>query len=487
MILSHPAARMAAGCLLLTLFFVPFSAGQTPTLPIDNPAESVVGFAVITPQSFAEVKYLGNVVLPLIVHDLSRDSGTANEAPGGGTAFSPSGHSTALTIKEIRPANALGWQVLLGSPFVQSIGGEVVETTVLISTSPLLNVQEISVDIEAVFTGPGGETRNQTVTLNAQVERYDTALARITNPQIRAGQFESVRYQVMVSNDGVYPDTYQFIVGTDKDEFRVLSPPNLYVPAKETRYTNITILTPKDKVYELGQTAVVTVKVQSLTGTGVYSTVGVLQVRGPYIPTYWIPVIIVGLISAVVVTRNRRLEAGLRKLEKGRPRRVQPTARQTVLLAELKRRDPEAYAKRKAQLDAIYAARRDAYRDGKKTRRDRERKEHEAAVAELRADKQRLKAKAREQKRAVKLERSADKKQRKADRKAAKVQAKLDKKQAKLDKKAEKKRDKEIGKKRKELEKQKVKLEKTQAKAEKAEAKLARAAARAEKKRAKSR
>lgn len=466
MAFSGPVARGAAGLLLFIALLVPSVSAQVPDIPTD-PMETTYGFAVVAPKSFAEVNYLGNALLPLFVHDLSRDSGNARELPTGGAGASPVGHTVSLRVAEIIPADYEGWQVLVGQPVIPTIGGDVIETSILVATTPMINTQQITAVIEAVFEGPNGYMQNQTLIINAEVANYDVALVQVTNPTAAAGQYEKVQFQVRVLNDGVYPDSFSFDVKTDKAGFIVVPPPNLYVPPKSERYTNVTVITPKDAVYEFGKNAVITVQARSVTGNGVYTTVGVLKVHGPYIPVYWIPLILVGMVSTGILVKERREQAELRRLGKGKPRRVEPTPRQAVLLAELKRKDPEAYKERKARLDAIYAQRREKYRGERKERAARDREEHRQAMAEMKEERRAKAAAAKEAKKQAALDKKAAKKQARLDKKAAKKQAKVDKKEAKI-----------LAKKRGKLEKQKAKLEK---KAEKAAAKQAKVDAKAEK------
>lgn len=483
MALSAPAAaRTAAG--LVFLLLIPLAAAQAPPDP-QTFTGSVVGFVVTAQKSSIDVGYLSGTQVPIIVRDLSRDGGQVDPNSGGSVGVLP--HSVTLTVLNLTPSDYQGWQVLVGHQFIPLAGGQTFETSLLVQTTPAINVDEIAFDLLANYTGPGGVQQTQTLHFVAQVNPYGAMFARITNPTAKAGQFDVVNFDLMISNQAVYPDTFTISARADKPEFRVVVPGSVYVGPLETRHVNISVLTPKGKFYEFGLNSVVTAQVESSSGLSQYTAVGVIQTRGFHIPVYWFPLLLVGVVSAAIVTRagSERLERN--RLAKGEPRRVQLTPRQEILLAELKRRDPEAYKARREQLAAIYKERRTTYKGARKERLARDREQRKTAIAEMKVNRARMKA-----------EEKAAKKQRALEKKAAKKQAKLDKKQAKIEAKALKKEAKILGKKRAKLEKQKAKLDKkaekqaakdakAQAKADKAAAKQAKADAKAAKKRDKAR
>lgn len=468
--LRSPALRMAALGLLLALL-LPFAAAQAP--PVAPP--QFVGFAVVCPQQMIEVDYRGVKQTTCFLHDLTRDSGAVEGLP---TKVSTLPHTTTLALDRIEPNGTVGWQVQLSHNFVPTMGGDVVPITFSFLTTPQINEDQIRAIVNATYVHPQtGQRLNQTLVFDARVNRYDIAHVRTLTPPARAGQFDIVRYQVAVSNDGVFPDVYRIEVVGPRD-FKVSQPPNLYVPPLETRVVNISILTPQGKLYELGRPVTFDFKVRSTYGTGSYSSVGLLRVSGPYVPSYWIPLTLVALVSLVVTTRATRERIERRRLERGRPRRVAVTPKQAVLLAELKRSDPDAYAQRKAQLDAVYAGRRARYRDAYREQQARDREERKLARAEF-----------IEKKKQRKLDRKAEKLRLKAEAKAAKKQAKLGRKETKLKEKELKKKTKLLGKaraKQAKLDAKQAKRDaKAQAKADKLAAKEAKAAAKAAKKAAK--
>lgn len=477
MVPPTPAPRMAAGALLLLTFLLPSVHAQVPGLPAD-PQSGAFGFAVSCNPSFVEVAYLGSGEFACVVQDVSADSGSAPNGPR--TGLTPVPHSVTLELVGMAPADAQGWQLLIGLPFVPTYSGAVVPVPISVKTTPQITVPQVTFNIRANFSGPNGYTATQDFTLTAQVKRYDAAFAEVMGKIKRAGQDEDVEYTLQITNLGVYPDVYEFAVQSQDPGFQVASPAGVYVPPLSTRNVTIAVMTPNDKVYELGRNTLIFVTVRSTTGVGVYSSTGILQMRGPYLPPHWVPLFVVGLVSAIIVTRGTRERAELRRLEKGRPRRVEPTPRQAILLAELKRKDPEAYKARKAALDAVYAQRREAYLAAYKERKAADREEARQAKAEYKAARKRRKveekARRTQEKREAKerkiLERKEDKLRRKKEKELAKKRKELQKRQAKLDKKQAK------------VDAKQAKADaKAQAKVDKAAAKQAKAEAKAAKRR----
>jgi hypothetical protein len=261
-------------------------------------------------------------------------------------------------------------------------------------------------------------------------------------------------YSVLVQNTGVYPDSYRFTVKAAEDLF-ITTPSDVYIPAGESRVVNFSVLTPRGKLYELGRSEAISIKVNSMGfdgrgGTGVYSTTGLLQIRGFYIPVYWIPLLLVGLVSMGVVVRGARETREQHRLERGAPREVELTPRQAVLLAELRRTDPEAYKEKRKALATVYTERRQDYRSHRKERLAADREEARQAKLEFAA-----------QKKARKAQRIEDRKRRAEEARAAKREAKL-----------LRQKERELGKKRKVLEKAQAKQAKVDAKLAAKQAKI---------------
>lgn len=469
MVPRAPAPRMAAGAFLLLALLAPLPNAEAQPLPF-TPQSATFGFAVSCNPSFVLVPYLGTGDYDCVVQDVSYDSvSTSTSGPRSG--LSPVVHTVTLELVGVSPPDAQGWQILIGLPLVPTQAGSTVPVPINVKTTPQINVPAVTFQILATFTTPDGYVATQNITLGAQVERYDFAFAEVKGKIKRAGLDENVEYVVEVTNFGVYPDVFEFTVSADKEAFQVTTPAGVYVPPLSSRNVTVGVLTPNDKVYDLGRTTLVSITVRSTTGVGVYTTSGILQTRGAYLPEHWIPLFLVGVVSAIVVARGSRERAQMRRLEKGRPRRVEPTPRQAVLLAELRRKDPEAYKARRAGLDSVYKERRSAFLSAYRERKASDREEHKQAKAEFKA--------------ARKKRRAEDKARRTREKREAKARKILDRKEAKIRKKKEKelaKRRKALGKKKAKLDKKQAKIDAKQAKADAKQAALdAKAQAKAEK------
>lgn len=412
--------------------------------------------------------YAGSDMANCEVKDLSRDSLVIPGSPGG---TSLNRHMVVWSWEPINnETNATaGWQVIVSESTRYPLGGETIPFTVEVKATPLVERQDFDFLVHVDYTDSNtGYTNRTTIPFHTEVNQYDFAVVAVTQATKaqRVGQDDIVRYTVEVANVGVYPDSYAFSIKADPD-LGVTTPPNLYVPPGETRTTVVTLLTPHDKLYEIGRSTSILIKVNSVTGSGVYSTVGVLQIRGLYLPTYWIPLLLVGLVSMGVLVRGSREKALLAKAERGRPRRVELTPRQAVVLAELRRTDPDAYKEKRASLDSVYRERLSDYRGHRKERAAADAEEARQARAEFLAAKKARKAKRAEEKREAKRQRAEQARQAKLDKRDAKREAKLVKKKEKI------------------LAKTRAKLEKKQAKEAKKQAKLDAAQARADAKAAK--
>jgi hypothetical protein len=417
--------------------------------------ETFIGFSIVCPQQSVEVGYGQVAELRCTFFDLTRDSGAAQGNPSPSATLP---HTTTLTVPAIEPSTAKGWTVQSSHTHLPSNGGDQVEITFRFLTTPLINVDEIAAIVVANYTHPSGQTRNQTLVFHAQVDPYDIAHVDmvVEDKTQKAGQFDVVKYRVVVTNDGVFPDSYRFEV-SGPPGFFVAPPPNLYVPPRENRTAIVTVLTPHGKLYDLGTNGAFTIKVFSTMGTGAYSTTGLLHVEGPYLPSYWIPLTLVGLVSLAVASRSTRESMERHRLEKGKPRPVEISPRQSVLLAELKREDPDAYKSRREQLVAVYRARKERYGDAYREQRAKDKEERKVAKAELAEAKKRRAA-----------EKKLGRAQRKAQRREAALAAKAQKQELREKRKA-------LGKTEKKLEKARRKQAKLDAKQAKLDAKQAKA------------
>lgn len=466
--------------LFLLVLLTPFASAQTPEVPtlpsLEDLERAPLAVALTTEEGFVQAKYPLGASTSFVIHDLSQDGGDPNR--GAGAPVRP--HIVDLRVVNFDEIQELGWQVQLGGSSLQMFAGLTERIEVNFVTTPQIKTREVTATILAELYDPtNSEMRvNATINLTGQVLPYSRPLARmLTFPQV-AGQFERVKFEVLVSNDAVYHDVFEITATLDREGYEAVAPQTIYVPPLSTRTFNITVQTPKSGLYDWGTAGTLSVGIRSLNTGATGSAVGIIRSEGLYISSYWLPLLLVGMASAGVLVRDRRRNAELKRLEKGRARRVEPTPRQAVMLAALKREDPEAFKEQRARMDALYKARREKYRE-----------ERKAIVIADKVERKQAQQEYKEATRAQKLQRKADRKQAKIDRKAARKQAKIDRKeakqQAKLDKKERKRLGKELEKKRKQLDKARAKQAKLDAKEAKAQAKAAKAEERAARKAAK--
>lgn len=439
--------------MLLLLLVVPPSDAQIPT-EIGKQALAIV---VLCDDTTLEPAYAGQDEVTCILQDLSRDSVYAPGATSGQGAVQ---HQIHIYTRPKPESNAtLGYQVIVTRPYSNLYGGDVVPFQVNVKATPQVNAQDYNFELVADYTAQGGYNQTIVIPFSAQVDTYDFALVSWADNQAKsAGLDDVVTYSILVQNTGVYPDSYRFTLTADP-VLKVITPSNVYVPPMESRVVNFSVLTPHDKILEMGHTYPIGVKVNSMGfggsgGTGVYSTTAILNLSGVYVPVYWIPLLLVGLVSMGVVVRGARETSERHRLERGAPREVDLAPRQVVLLSELKRTDPATYKEKKAALDSVYKERRQDYRAHRKERAAADAAEAKVARAEFLAQKKARREQEREAKKRRIEERRAEAKEAKllrqkekvlakkrkvleaAQAKQAKKDAKVAAKQAKIDAKA---------------------------------------------------
>lgn len=427
----------------------PGASAQLPPLPalpgadgnttIDGNAAKQIALGLNV--TYTRIAYLGQARIAFRLDDLSRDSlfqpGTPLAQPG---SFEYDAISVTLEWQTPDGRPPAGWAAFAPASSAYLYGGDFIEGDLVVSNGGAIRDQIVKLRVNATYTNPrDGTTLTDDETLTLQVEPYYQGFIFVKEypPKSEYGQFETIRVPVEVRNTGIYPDTFDFET-IAPEGFQVHVDPRVYVEPLSSRVVNLTIVTPHGKLYEPGRPGTIFVNAHSINDPEItYTAVVPIQIRGAYVPVYWIPLFLLSLVSTASLVSRRLERAEMARLEKGRPRYPSPSAKQSVLLAELKRRDPEAYKARKAQLDAIYKARVAEYRERRKDEVTAERLEMRVARAELSRDRkarrERRKAEKREAAQRAKAERAERKEQRKRAKVLGKQKAKLAKKRAKLD------------------------------------------------------
>ncbi|HEX2021692.1 MAG TPA: hypothetical protein VHH36_03215, partial [Candidatus Thermoplasmatota archaeon] len=282
-----PAVRWlpAAGTLLLLLL----GGAAAAQLPVDPLPQSHIAVAISGEQTFVQVPYNGVGRGQLVVVDLSQDSGATNADPDGVDANL---HNVQLTIVNDAEIVASGWLVSLGETSFQMTGGRQREVPVIVQTTPQVSTQDVEAIVVAEMFDPAtGRRVNATTTVVGDLSPYSRATARmLTFPQV-AGQFETVQFEVRITNDAVFPDVFSVEAFADKDDFILIAPPNVFVPPLSSRSFNVSVRTPYGVPYEFGESTTLAVRMTSVYTGQTFPVVGILRVEGFYFSTAWWPLL----------------------------------------------------------------------------------------------------------------------------------------------------------------------------------------------------
>lgn len=448
-VLSGSARAVTRGALtavvvlsFLLVVLAPPAAAQVPPLPappapapLHPPSGSEMKqISLDADTTFVDVPYQAQGIVKIIVRDLSRDS--AQGQPGVPfPAPLALEFDQILVSAEFEGGPKIGWGLGLGITSPSLRGGESAEGNLIVQTVGRLEQQIVRIHVNATLHLRNGSKLVEGEVITARVLPYYRGVLQVLEASATAGQFETLTFPVEVTNPSVYPDTYVLNV-TAPPGYLAHVTPKVYVPPGEIRYVNLTVVTPKDKLYDFGTPASLVVRMRSENDPTNYESYASIYVRGPYVPKAWLPLVGLVIVSGALLMNRWADEREARALEKGKPRRPRPTPRQEVLLKELKRRDPAAYRERVAQLAAIYAARRQAYREHRRENLALERAERGAARAETRAERRRRREEARAERERLRAraveERAERKEERKRDRILAEERRRLEKERAKL-------------------------------------------------------
>lgn len=472
------ALRASASLLLVLLFaFVPAAEAQR--------AEDLGGLTRINVNvepTYITIPYLGQVDLAASISDLSRDA--AAEARGSESGIL---HQVAIDVKVFpygapsaanETVNATtnatpgirGWAAAGGGTVFTS-SGKTVPFTLQVKNGGDVYPNYVTVRVSASTRDYySGTMITDEQDILVQLEPFYAGRLLIKAPPQTVGQNAIAQIPVEVSNFNTYRDTFT-LNATAPAGFVATVTPRILLEPRETRIVYAEVVTPHNKVIDLGTPATVFVNMRSENDPKVvYTAATQIIVSGPYVPPYWWPVFLLGVVAAVVVGRDTRERAILRRGEKNLPRRPRPSPREAALLAELRRRDRDAWKARVTGYDELYGERRKVWKEHRREELAEERaekRESHRLAKERRAKENELSAKRREIEKA-KAKRDAAAQavaakeaaaRAKADKREAKLGAKLQKKQAKIDAKRAKveakeraKLEKALAKKRKELE-----------------------------------
>lgn len=483
---SGAAARLALS-LTLALIAVPPASAQSPVVG----DFVLVNVNIDEGSAFVEVPYLGTTTIDASVTDLSRDS--VQEAKGNekglshqvfvevvvmpyhdldgvGATNGSAANETMNVTGELANSTLRGWSVSGGGVFSMT-NGETRPFPLQIKNAGEVAPNFVRVRVTARTRDPyQGVDVVDSQDIIAKLAPFYAGRVLIRSAPPTVGQNDLVNIPIEISNFNTYRDVF-LLNASAPSGFFVAIPPRVVLEPRETRILLLQVQTPHDSLFELGRTGTIFVHARSVNDPkAVYTAPTQVLVYGPYVPPYWWPVFLLGVLGAVVVARDTRERALLRRGEKNLPRRPRPSPREVALLQELRRRDREAWKARVTGYDSLYGERRQVWKEHRRDelaeeraeRREshlqaKERRAKEKELAEKRRALEKTKAKRDEAAKAVADKEAAARA--KADKREAKLGAKLQKKQAKIDAKRAKveakeraKLEKALAKKRKELE-----------------------------------
>lgn len=330
---------MRSRTLLLLLLAVP---AAFPSSAAQNPQDAIYVFDISAPEGTrADVPINGQVLLPLIFHDRSKD------AP---TAFSPvpSPVGTAVLVHsvswEIIPAvNDPGWTVFPPAAVFSYAG---VNTPVEVNFQVTAQAKETFYPVELVAhitTGDGSQyTRNITLMgFSLGAGSFSAQVSQSYELQPR----EIVDVPVRVVNLGLEPRAFDMEVTGNPCDMLVATTNNNYVLAKSEALYTVSIQAPGAKPYYFSESCTVTVAVSPSNQPDVFQTVPIaVQVRGAYVNPAWVfqfvaSVLVVLLLYFILARRKARIEEEIL----GKPQKPWTIPVEALYLKALKQRDERAW------------------------------------------------------------------------------------------------------------------------------------------------
>jgi hypothetical protein len=395
-----PALALA---LLVVLGAALHAAAQVPTPPTvpsqqeGSPVRQLlqVGLDVITPPQ--EVPLLGQGVYEVVVEDRSAD-----RAPDGQGLL----HYILLDLVFNTTQPASGWSAFLGNPVFQSQGGTVHRTTLTVVPGATVQGQYYRVSVRATMYDTGGNVVTDEQEVVTKLRPFSFATVDLPGSVPNVGPFEEAFIPVLIGNAGQFPDTFLLHAEGPPGWFVQVQPQLTLFPGEE-RTVQVHLVSPADRVFVPQESATILVYVTSeLDPSVVYDRAMVVVLEGTFLPGYWVPLLLLGAVLAAAAGQ-RAVEGGRRRAkEQGRPHAPELTPAQAVLLADLKKRDPQRYQAMVERRRGAMKARERAYLAVRGKRAALERMLVDQQRAKVRAEKAQEKAAERErQRREAELER----------------------------------------------------------------------------------
>lgn len=344
---AHACIVAALGLLLLA----PPASAQVPDVPGAPIISNLIRVSVTVLPPAQEIPLLGQARYTVSVDDLSAEQEQGQK---------PVIHTVQLELDVNRTASP-GWVAGLGASFFQTTAGQHVETFLVVQAPPTVRSQYFFGTVRALLRSPISGDTSDSADAAARVTPFSLVNVDIRFAPPSVGPFEEVSFPVTLTNVGLYPDTYEISATGPEGWFVAVQPRTTLFPG-ETRDVNVDVVTPANRVFVPQEVGVITVRVVSVNDPSVvYERAAIITLQGTFIPGYWGPVLVLGAVLAAGTGLHLREAAQRRSREQGKPLPPRLSPAQAVLLADLKRRDPERYRHIVAGQRRLFRARQRAF------------------------------------------------------------------------------------------------------------------------------
>lgn len=362
----------------------PLSSAQLPE-PLEGSRANLLRVSVdVTPAS-QEVPRLGQARYDVTVRDLSGDE------PGKQAVA----HFVYLDLF-VNETVSEGWVAFLGSSYFVMRSGETTTSFVVVQAPATVKSVYFRANIVARLESSAGSRVSDNTEVVARVLPFSFITADIAVAPPTVGPFEDVTFPITIENVGLYPDTV-LLEATGPEGWFVSTQPRLTLWPGEKRDVGVHVVTPATRVFVPTETGIITVKARSISDPTIYERNTVITLQGFFLPDYWFPILVLGAVLGVAVGKRASDARRRTAKEQGQPERAELTPAQALLLADLKKSDPQRWRAITNKQAKVHAARERAFLSVRTRREKLEMAIVEKQHAEVRAAKAAEAARLREE------------------------------------------------------------------------------------------
>lgn len=340
--------------------------GQAPVL------EDLYSFQLLADQSRADVPLNGQVVLPLVFRDLSRDSPSA---------LNPAAPTNTVLFHDVRFRAVPhvvddGWNVYPPTSLVSYGGTETVVEAVFQVTAQATH-DIYPVDILATITTTDGGTHYVNATLTGFSLGARSFSAQVSQ-SYRVGPSTILDAPVRLINLGINARAFDMEVASNPCGMGIATTNNNLVKGKSQETYTVSIETPDNKPWYFSELCTVALRVSPSGQPDVFQTVYVsIIVNGGYIDPVWvIYTVILLLVLIVLFLFLARRKARVEEEILGKPQKPWTIPVEALYLKALRRKDERAwYVVRHYLMEDEYRSALLWYKSYKKSTRGDRRKE----------------------------------------------------------------------------------------------------------------